>query len=261
MQKKNRTWGLLCGAVLCLLMAMSSARPAAAANQLKGWGRQGNYFYYFSAGEKVKGFRKIDGKYYYFDRNGKQRTGWRKIGKQYRYFRVMNGKKGCMVTGKTVNGVTIAGDGAAKVTSNTSNKLKLMVRFQKLADKLVSPGMNKKKKLVVVFKYARDKKYRSIGSPPAKGRWDEKYAEMFLDAGYADCIIASCGFAYLANAVGYEKICVRLYGHCHCEIGDLIYDPGFAQTVSDANYTMFFGRTHRQLAAHKTGSDIPKRVI
>ena len=166
-----------------------------------------------------------------------------------------------MVKNKVVNGVPINKKGVAQVNSETAKKLELLTEFQELADTLVRPAMPKNDKLVTVFKYARDKNYRSIGSPAPEGHWDERLAEAFLNANWADCTMAATGFAYLANAVGYTNVSVRLYGHGHCEINRLIYDPGFAKTVGDDEYTRYFAKTYQELEAWYTSDDTPTRFI
>ena len=166
-----------------------------------------------------------------------------------------------MVKNKTVNGIHIDKKGVAAVNSETERKLRILTQFQSLADTLVRPGMAKHDKLVTVFKYARDKNYRSIGSPSPTGHWDEMLAEAFLNADWADCTMAANGFAYLANAVGYTNVSVRLYGHGHCEIDRLIYDPGFAKTVADDEYTKDISqKTYAELEAWYTSDDTPTRV-
>ena len=225
------------------------------------WKTKHLYYFYIQNGKRVRGFKGIAGKYYYFSSQGIQLTGWRKINGKYRYFQIKNGKSGYMVKNKTVNGIHIDKKGVAAVNSETERKLRILTQFQSLADTLVRPGMAKHDKLVTVFKYARDKNYRSIGSPSPTGHWDEMLAEAFLNADWADCTMAANGFAYLANAVGYTNVSVRLYGHGHCEIDRLIYDPGFAKTVADDEYTKYFAKTYAELEAWYTSDDTPTRFI
>ena len=225
------------------------------------WEKKDGYLYYIVKNKKLKGLKTINDRTYYFDSSGIQRTGWRLLNGKYCYFQIKNGKNGYMVQKTKVNGVSINKKGEASVTDSVRNKLSLMVQYQELADRLVRPGWSKEKRLVTVFKFARDKSYRSIGSPPAVGRWDEEFAEAFLHQDWADCVIASCGFGYLANAVGAANVSLRLYGHGHCEIEKRIYDPGFAKTVTDSEYTRFYNRKYEDLPAWGTGPDIPIRFI
>ena len=211
------------------------------------WKEKKKYFYYYKNGKPLKGLQVIDGKTYLFDKAGKQLTGWRQTGKVYRYFRIENGAKGCMVKGRKVNRIMIDKDGKAKVKSDVKARITLLVRYQKLVDRLVRPGMNKKDKLIRVFKVARDKPYAVLPRWGYSGRWEEKLGAAFLDKSYVDCTAQAGGFAFLANAVGYKKVAVRLYGHAHCEINGRIYDPGFAKIVPDKEYVRYFNKTHKQL--------------
>ena len=239
----------------------AGAKTGKAAKKKGKWKTKNLFWFYVKNGKRVKGLQKISGKTYYFDTKGIQRTGWRLLDGKYRYFRIRNGKAGYMLKNKRVNGISLNKKGIAIVSTETEKKLELLVRFQKLADTIVRPGVAKHERLVKVFKYARDKDYRSIGSPAPEGHWDERLAEAFLNANWADCTMAATGFAYLANAVGYTKVSVRLYGHGHCEINRLIYDPGFAKTVGDDEYTRYFAKTYQELEAWYTSDDTPTRFI
>ena len=141
------------------------------------------------------------------------------------------------------------------------NKVYLMVRYQKLIDQMTTPLEDMHTKLVRAFKYARDTWYRDYGDIPTTGNWDQFCARRFLQSRYAECIISACGFAYLANAIGYKNVTVRQYTHGHCEIDRRIYDPGFAKTVSDYNYTVYFNRAYSDLPEWGTGDFINTRWI
>lgn len=281
-EKKDRSGGsrfrLLTG-VVCLLLLLSAggirtyaagkddpagtvtSSPAKKKSKKGVWKEKGGYYCYYEKHKRLKGLQKIGKRTYYFDDRGRQLTGWRKISGRYRFFKIVNGKYGYMVTSKTVNGIRLDKKGRAKVTPAVRKKLDLLVRYQNLVDQLVTPSMDKGSKLVHVFKYARDKKYRLYPVPDPVGRWDEPLADFFLVSDRIDCTAQAAGFAYLANAVGYTGVCIRLYKHSHCEIGGRIYDPGFAQKVADSQYTRYFGRAYEDLPDWGTGPEIPKRYV
>ena len=227
----------------------------------KGWVKRDGYVYYYRDGKPLKGFKKIRGKYYYFDRYGRQRTGWRKVKKKFRYFRIRNGRKGYMLSGVKINGVKLKKNGTARITNRVKKKVDLLLRYQKLVDQMTVPLEDNHTKLVRVFKYARDLNLKDLGDPTYAWNWDQIYAEMFLQSRYGDCVVASCGFAYMANAIGYENVSVRLYFHSHAEINKRIYDPGFAKTVSDYNYTQYFDRAYSDLPDWGTFPGINTRFI
>ena len=241
--------------------ATVASSPAKKKSKKGKWAEKGGYYCYYVKHKRLKGLQKIGKRTYYFDDRGRQLTGWRKISGRYRFFKIVNGKYGYMVTSKNVNGIRLDKKGRAKVTPAVRKKLDLLVRYQNLADQLVTPSMDKGSKLVRVFKYARDKKYRLYPNPDPVGRWDEPLADFFLVSDRVDCTAQAAGFAYLANAVGYTGVSVRLYKHSHCEIGGRIYDPGFAQKIADSQYTRYFGRAPEELPDWGTGPEIPRRYV
>ena len=219
-----------------------SGKTDASAKEKSGrWVKKNGYYYYYLGKKKAVGYIEIKGKYYLFDSAGRQMTGWRQVGKNVRYFRIKNGAKGYMVTGKKINGVKLDKKGVAKSNSDVSLKISLMLRYQKLADRLVKPATPQEKKLYQVFMYARGRSFRETGNAPHTRHWDQEHARDFIMLGSVDCVMAACGFAYLANAIGYRNIVVRLYGHGHCEIGDLCYDPTCARTLPVSEYRNWYG--------------------
>lgn len=73
----------------------------------QGWKNEGGKLYYYDDGEKITGWKKIDGNYYYFSLSGSAITGWfNSDGKTY-YFKTSGalGEKGRMLRGwQTLNG-------------------------------------------------------------------------------------------------------------------------------------------------------------
>lgn len=270
-----KLYTLLMITALCILCAGAGtaafAEPASTAetatqetkSQKVVWKEKKNYFYCTVNKKRQKGLQTIDGKTYLFDNKGRQQTGWRKVGNKTYFFEIKNGQAGCMVTGQTVNGIKLGKDGVAKVTGSNSRKASLLVRFQKLADSLVKPGMKKKEKLKTVFLYCRGFRYVGIQDPDDEGDWDVFLGEWFLDKGYGDCQVRAAGFAYLANAVGYKDVTLRKYDHMSVEIGNRFYDPRIGNPKGDSDPLEYFGGTRRTMRSHYHHQKIndPYRVI
>jgi len=237
------------------------AVPPESKTETGRWRNRDGWFCYYRNGKRLKGLCTIEKQTYLFDDKGRQLTGWRRVNGKYRFFRIQNGREGYMVTGRKVNGVRINADGTALVRPASKRKLEIMRRYQQLADSLFKPAVKKREKLVRAFKFARDKKYRLLPPVSASGRWDEKLALYFLELRGMDCTAQAAGFAYLANAIGYRKVGIRLYSHAHCEINGLLYDPGFATTVSDSKYGRYFGRTAGELDRDSFYRRCPIRYI
>ena len=223
--------------------------------------KDGYYYYYFDKKKKAVGYVTINGKNYLFDSEGRQMTGWRQVGKNVRYFRIKNGAKGNMISGKRVNGIQLDKNGAAKSNADVKLKISLVLRYQKLADRLVKPALSQEKKLLKVFMYARGRSFRVTGNPPHTRHWDQEQALDFIQLGSVDCVMAACGFAYLANAIGYKNIIVRLYGHGHCEIGDLCYDPTCARNLPLSQYHLYYGRKKSEVSDLWTSNSVDHRRI
>ena len=215
-----------------------SARMSAKSKKGKWKQKKQKMYYRFSSGRKAKGLQKIGGKYYYFDKSGVQRTGWQKIQGDYYFFRNYNGEKGRMVKNKKVNGITLKKSGKAKLTKDSRRKLNVLIKAKKIVDKITKPAMKKSQKLKICFKYAlRHFLYR--GSPKfikAKN-WDYNYALDMFDRGHGSCYSYGAAFAYLANAVGYEKAyAVSSGGHGWAEVNGKIYDLSWELVDKKHNY-------------------------
>ena len=72
----------------CLNKSMKDVRDdvAAAMQDVKGWQKKGDTWYYYNdAGKAVTGWQKIDGTWYYFNSTGAMQTGWIEEG-GYKYY-------------------------------------------------------------------------------------------------------------------------------------------------------------------------------
>ena len=220
---KKKAFPVLLLMCLCLLLGASNAYAAS-----RGWVRTKNCYYYYRNGKKVKGRVRIGNKTYYFDKNGVQRTSWRKIGKVYYCFNTGNADAGYMLTNTKKNGIALGKDGKAALTSKRARKkAKLMARISKLLDKIAKPAVSKKTKLKKAYDYLRKKyPYRFTSHFRKKDpNWDIWSANALMNNGYADCHPYASTYAYLANAIGMEKVHLMSAGtHSYVRIGSRYYD-------------------------------------
>lgn len=224
------------------------------------WKEHNGYYYCVRRGKKLKGLKKDGGKTYYFDSMGRQRTGWRKVNNRYCYFTIKNGAEGCLVKGKTVNGIKIDKTGTAQVTASTRTKLSLLIRYQQLADSLVKPAADEEKKLIRVFLYARKSRRGETPEPGYSGRWDEKMAASFLNLGYGDCLGKAAAFAYLANALGYKKVTLIRNGHAFVTFGRRIYEVSLAVPKAGMSELAYFGRKYKAKIVSWHAAQIRKKM-
>lgn len=230
MKKSRRALWVGLTLLLCLTF-LAVPVSAKTKKRINKWDttKANNTYYYNQKGKRAKGFTKIRWHYYYFDEKGIQRFGWQKINGNYYYFRMASAKKGYSVYNRTVNGIRLAKDGKAKVTSANREKLELMVRANKLMQSLTNNRMSREQKLRVAFNQARNGlRAYNRGSFVRSESWDVYYAKLAFDSGRADCYSFGAYFAYLANAVGFRASCVSSGGHGWAEIDGKVYDPNWS---------------------------------
>ena len=220
-------------------MKLTEIAPRLQKVQKGKWTEKKQKIRYLKAnGKMANGFTEIDGKCYYFDKYRVQRTGWQKIKGDYYFFNIKNGKNGYMVKNKKVDGILLKKNGKAKLTRDSRSKLNVLIKANKIVEKITKPLMKKSQKLEACFKYTITKfEYR--GSPKfyKTKNWDRDYALDMFDDGHGSCYAYGAAFAYLANAVGYEKVCaVSSGGHGWAEINGKIYDPSWEITDTKHNY-------------------------
>lgn len=190
------------------------------------WTIKNKNVFYMVSGTKQKGLSEIDGKVYYFDSKGVQRTGWQKIGKKYYYFNIANEKSGNMVKSKTVNGIKLQKDGAAKVTSANKDKIKALIMATELVEKVTKPTMTKAEKLKKCYNYCvKNIRYRGARKFQGGQNWDAKYAINTINDGHGNCYAYGATFAYIANAIGYKNAyAISSGGHGWAEVNNKVYD-------------------------------------
>lgn len=207
-------------------------------SQAGKWESRNQRFFYYENGKKVKGMKAIDGNCYYFDPKGIQHTGWQKYKGDYYFFKIANEAKGFMVKSKTVNGISLAKDGKAKLTSENSKKLSVMVKATKIVEKATKPAMSKPEKLQKTFAYLTGH-YQYRGSPTFRQtkHWEQDYALQMFEEGHGSCYAYGAAFAFLANAAGYQSCyAVSSGGHGWAEVDAKVYDPSWCLVDTRHSY-------------------------
>lgn len=206
---------------------------------LKGeWITKNQRTYYRIEGKKQKGIQEINGKTYFFDSRGIQRTGWQKIEGEFYFFRIANGKKGYMEKATKRNGITLKKNGKAKLTESSLAKLDVLIKANKIVEKVTKPGMSKSEKLKKCYQYAK-KEFQYRGSPKFQGggRWELDYALDMFDQGHGSCYAYGAAMAFLADAVGYENCyAISSGGHGWAEIEGRVYDISWDLVDRKHNY-------------------------
>lgn len=193
------------------------------------------------------------GKTYYTDKKGRVVKGWKKIKGSYYFFSRKNGK---MQSGKTVDGIKLKKDGAAKATSYNKKKIETMITARKIMEKHTKPGDTKNVKLKKCFRWLFQfpyHRYRTLKSGRKHSGWEMKFANDIFQRKDGCCVSEACAFAFLAKECGARKVYVcDDTGHAWTEISGRVYDPLFAEAKSfRGNYNVSY-RTYRLHAVNRT---------
>lgn len=202
------------------------------------WQEKKNGMYYYEDKKAAVGLCEINGKYYLFNEKGIQQNGWQKYQNDYYFFRIANGKKGYMAVSQKVNGITLAEDGRAVLTSKNSTKLDVLMKANQVVQKATKPTMAKSEKLRKSFDYLLSHyKYRGAPSFEHSDQWEQEYAMAMFDEGHGNCYAYAAAFAFLANAVGYKECyAVSSGGHGWAEVNGKVYDPSWSLTDKRHSY-------------------------
>ncbi|MDY3920318.1 MAG: transglutaminase domain-containing protein [Candidatus Limivivens sp.] len=195
-----------------------------------GWVRINGYKYRTSKTGRIRtGFVTLaDGKTRYFGKDGKRKSGWQKINGSYYYFDL---DTGVMVTGKRVDRVLLGKDGKARGVEKRQQKMDNLVRASQIAESITTPKMSREQKLRACFRWVIQKPYytRRVFQMADK-EWPAAYASDILNGKGGNCFSDAAAFAYLARAVGFEKVyaCTDS-GHAWTEIDGDVFDPLLAE--------------------------------
>lgn len=203
--------------------------------------------YYFDAkGAAVAGgAKKIKDKYYIFGDNGKllkpkkskiyqlkkgvyyvnkkgqpAGKGWCVV--KDRLYKV--GASGKCVTNKTVDGIILKSNGAAKEDKSTELKMYVML----IMEQVTTPDMSRKQKLRKCFDYVlKSSKYANSQEPKDIGKkgWAQRAALKVLQRKKYDCFGFACTISAFAYELGYKPtIRGKALKHAFCLIDGKAYD-------------------------------------
>ena len=203
------------------------------------WVTKNQKTYYTLDGKKQKGIQKINSKSYFFDSKGVQRTGWQKQGDDYYFFKIANGKKGYMETSTKINGITLKKNGKAKLTKTSLARLDVLIKANKIVERVTKPGMSKSEKLKLCYQYAKQHfQYRGSPTFHKTAHWELTYALDMFDKGHGSCYSYGAALAFLANAVGYQDCyAISSGGHGWTEINGKVYDISW--DLVDKNHSYY----------------------
>lgn len=192
--------------------------------------KDSHYRFIGTDGKRVTGLMKANGKTYYFDKNGVQHTGWQKIGDNYYFFNIRTREKGYMIKDKTLNGVKLSSSGKAVLTDASRAKLNVLIKANKLYEKITVPTDAKNKRLHACFDYIRDDTgYCTPRTFKPISHWEYAYALDIFNNNKGNCFSYGSAFAFLAVCCGYDNVnAVTSGGHGWAEIDGLVYDPDWA---------------------------------
>ena len=248
-EKTNRRHQLV---MLCLMVLIACTMihicPEGKQTEKKqsknGWYEKNGKWLYYSNGRKVRGKRKFGKHFYFFSEKGVQLTGWRLINGKYYYFRNRKGKKGYMLANQSVDEIPLDKNGSAKCrTKRQKRKVAVMAQYRLLVDRITRPEQSNWEKLRSCYDYLRNER-AYIHGPDFSIRdrnWDLTYAEEALDETRHDCYPSAAAMAYMALAIGYQNVEIRINSkHGWAEVKGMVLDVPFGRAY-DANGYGFFG--------------------
>ena len=206
--------------------------------------------YFFKKGRPAKAkkerMRSYKGAKYYVLKSGRIKKGWNVVKNDLYYF---GGKKGAMVKGKRVKGITLLLNGKAQKSykNKKGKKIKALdvsirIKCIKALKKRGAWNKSKSRKLRAAWKYLMTKKFRYKSKYPnlKDKQWTKKYADYMLSKHRGNCYGYAATFAAFAWVAGYDPyvICGRCRGgrdnsrdgytrHSLVRINGKWYDPEY----------------------------------
>ena len=100
-------------------------------------------------------------------------------------------------------------------------------RAQAVVSRITNDSMTKEEKLKVCFEFVKTYNGSRPRTPHYTGMdWPVVYANDMFVNGSGNCCSYAAAFAYMAKAIGYEKVyCCNDGGHGWVEVDGLVYDP------------------------------------
>lgn len=244
---------LLCVVLLIVPVSVSAAengRGTSSKTQMgvrtskarRGWYTlKGDRKRYFENGKYVRGLKKIGKRTYYFSAKGIMQTGAVKV-KKTTYF--LNSKG--VMEGKKIGSRYYDAKGRL-MSRKKAQDFQTLQNAKQIAAKITNSRMSKSDKLKACFNWVISKPYITRRGFSNISGWPAVFANDHFVLGGGDCIADAAAFAYLAKAIGYEKVYVctderSSSAHSWAEINGLVYDPLFAEAKSySANYGVPYG--------------------
>lgn len=177
-------------------------------------------------GKLAHGLTTIGPKTYLFDGKGRQKVGWQRVKGAYRFFNVSTKAGAYMVKSRVVNGIKLKKDGTATYGKAGLEELEIMVKAQKLAEKITKPSQSQRKKLELGFDWMLNNcKEQMIHHFGSYAGWHRTFANEIYDLHNGSCFSYGAAYAYFANAIGYKSCrIVSSGGHGWAEIDGDVYD-------------------------------------
>lgn len=198
---------------------------------------------YYRKGKFVTGLQKIGKKYYYFNKHGAMQTGKVKV-KNITYYLSDKG----VLEAFQKKSVWYYANGK-KMTKTDALNFETLQTAKSIVKKITTSSMSQSQKLKVCFDWVISKPYMTRRTFANVKGWPAVYANDHFLLGGGNCFADAAAFAYLAKALGYEKVYVCVdcdgsggRGHSWAEINGLVYDPLFAEAKSySGNYGVPYG--------------------
>lgn len=210
----------------------------------KGWytTKKGKRRYY-RKGNFLTGLQKIGKKYYYFNEYGAMQTGVVKEKKTTYYLN----DKGILEAIQKKSALYYAN--GKKMSKTDAQNFKTLQTAKSIVNQITTPRMSQGEKLKKCFDWVISKPYMTRRTFSNVKGWPAVYANDHFLLGGGNCFADAAAFAYLAKALGYQKVYVCVdcdgsggRGHSWAEINGLVYDPLFAEAKSySGNYGVSYG--------------------
>lgn len=210
----------------------------------KGWYTtpKGNLRYY-RKGSFVTGLQKIGKKYYYFNKYGAMQIGTVKEKKTTYYLN----DKGTLEAVQKKSILYYAN--GKKMTKTDAQDFRTLQTAKSIVKQITNSRMSQGEKLKKCFDWVISKPYVTRRTFSNVKGWPAVYANDHFLLGGGNCFADAAAFAYLAKALGYQKVYVCVdcdgsggRGHSWAEINGLVYDPLFAEAKSySGNYGVPYG--------------------
>lgn len=229
---------LLCACVAAMTIEV---QPAFADAPAKGWQTVNGKKFYYKNGEALIGKQKIGKNYYFFSKKGVMKTGTVKDGANTYYLNA----KGHMEAYQVKS--TLYKPTGKKMKDYEAKEYRTLLTARDKVAEITKKSDSKATKLLKCFKWVQKGYYHQYRKFRNYEGWAADFAnDHFKKKWKGDrsgcCMSDGAAFAYLALAIGYDKVYVGVDkasgvgGHGCARIGNKYYDPLFAEAKSFSKY-------------------------